>query len=216
MGNKVPLFNLWGKNYLSDWFCSYNKYAENIVEDYKIRSLIESLDKSYKWDLSSVYITRLANNVHIEIRSARPGVIIGKSGKDLDALRSRMMSVLPPRTELKIQINPIRKPEIDANCLAKKIAYDLSKGKQYKFLIKKYVAEAMRFGIKGVKIICSGRLGGVEIARKFALAQGSIPRHTIRADIDYAHAVAHTNSGLCGVKVWIHRGMRKDKEDATA
>ncbi|QEK38285.1 30S ribosomal protein S3 [Candidatus Cytomitobacter indipagum] len=215
MGNKVPLFNLWGKNYLSNWFCPYSKYSGNVIEDYKIRSLLNSMDKAYRWDMSSVHITRISNNIHIEIRAARPGIIIGKSGKDLEMLKSRISSVLPIRTELKIQVNPVKKPEIDAKCLAKKIAFDISKGKQYKFLIKKYIAEAMRFGIKGIKIICSGRLGGVEIARKFALAQGSVPRHTIRADIDYSLAVAETNSGLCGIKVWVHKGARKDNTDAT-
>ncbi|QEK38735.1 30S ribosomal protein S3 [Candidatus Cytomitobacter primus] len=208
MGNKVPLFNLWAKKYSSDWFCNYKSYAKNILEDEKIRSLMRSFDKAYRWDMSAVNIARLSNNIHIEIKAARPGIIIGKSGRDLDLLKDRIASALPETASLKIQVNPVRKPEMDAKCIAEKIAFDISKGKQYKFLIKRYVADAMRFGLKGIKIICSGRLGGVEIARKFAIAQGSVPRHTIRADIDYALAVAKTNSGLCGVKVWTYKGIR--------
>ncbi|USO00443.1 MAG: 30S ribosomal protein S3 [Alphaproteobacteria bacterium] len=209
MGNKVPLFNLWGGKYKSDWYANYKDYSKYVIEDAKIRSLLQAMNKVHGWGMSEVHVTRIANNIQLDIEASRPGVIIGKAGQDLEWLKARVSSILGPNINLKIQVNPIRKPEIDAQCLADKIAFDLCKGKRYKFLIKKYIGDAMRSGIKGIKVECSGRLGGVEIARQFKISEGSVPRQTIRADIDYALSASKTNSGLCGVKVWINKGVRK-------
>ncbi len=233
MGNKVALYDLWGKNYYVNWFCSYRKYAEYIIEDDKIRSLLKRLDSQYHWGISKIIIERISNEIKIEIIALKPGAIIGKTGTDLAILHDKIKAVISSmqlnthmsymqcvaknaenknnqvKPEIKIQVNPVRKPELDATSVAKKIAYDLSKGKQYKFLIKKYIADSMRFGAKGIKILCSGRLGGVEIARKFGIALGSVPRQTISANIDYASIGANTNSGICGVKVWIYKGSRR-------
>jgi len=206
MGNKVNLFNLWRRNYYSVWHSDYKLFGENIIKDHKIRSFLNKINRSNMWGLSSVSITRIDAKTHIEIKVEKPGIVIGKSGQGLDYMKSKL-SVLTGDA-ITVQVIPLRKPETDARSIANRIAYDLSKGKQYKFMIKKYMANAMsRPGIKGISVECSGRLGGVEIARVFKLSYGSVPRKTIRAHIDYALAESHTNSGICGVKVWINKGM---------
>ncbi len=231
MGNKVALYDLWAKNYKSKWSSSYGQYAFNLIEDEKIRSLLFKLDDYYGWGISKIIIER-SDVLAIEIAALKPGAIIGKTGADLAVIQERVKGILVDLRntnfphigkaglgknvqikksipEIKIQVNPIRKPEIDSASVAKKIAFDISKGKQYKFLIKRYIADCMRFGAKGIKVLCSGRLGGVEIARKFGLSQGSVPRQTISANIDYSCVASKTNSGLCGVKVWIYKGSRR-------
>ena len=208
MGNKVPLFNLWRGNYQSMWHFDYKSFPENIVKDYKIRSFLKSVNKSNSWGLAAIIISRVDSKTHIEIKAERPGVIIGKSGQDLEYLRGKLENLIGDA--IKIQVNPVRRPETDSQCIADKIAFDLSKGKQYKLLIKKYMSHAMsRPGIKGISVTCSGRLGGVEIARVFKLSYGSVPRKTMRAHIDYAFSASKTNSGLCGVKVWVNKGELK-------
>ncbi|MFH2004720.1 MAG: 30S ribosomal protein S3 [Bacteroidota bacterium] len=187
------------KTWLSRWYVDAKDFAATICADLKVRNFLEK--RLAAAGISRIEIERPARNARIVIFAARPGVIIGKSGKDVDDIRdqvSRMLGV-----PVQINIEEIRKPDLDAKLVAENIAAQLVKRITFRRAMKRAVSTAMRGGVQGIKICVSGRLGGAEIARTEWLREGRIPLHTLRANIDYGFAEAKTTYGIIGVKVWI-------------
>ncbi len=205
MGQKVnPIGIRLGivQDWTSTWYASTKDYADALCTDIKVREFIRK--KLAKAAVSRIQIERPARNARITIHSARPGVIIGKSGKDVDYLRdeiSRMIGM-----PVFINIAEIRKPELDALLVAEGIAAQLEKRIMFRRAMKRAVQSTMRLGAKGIKVNLAGRLGGAEIARTEWYREGRVPLHTFRADIDYAIARANTTYGVIGIKVWIFKG----------
>jgi small subunit ribosomal protein S3 len=184
------------------WFAR-KSYGKQILEDLFIRKFLdESLEKA---EISKIEIEKAGDNVRIIIHSARPGAIIGKRGQEIDYLRTQLISKLK-KNNIEISVQEVKSPELDATLVAKNIAAQLEKRGSYKKAMKKAAISAMKAGAKGIKICCAGRLHGAEIARTEWTRVGSIPLHTLRSDIDYGFAEAHTTYGKIGVKVWICRG----------
>ncbi|GKX34320.1 30S ribosomal protein S3 [Hoeflea sp. WL0058] len=186
----------------SRWFAEKGEYGALLQEDLKIR---EYLNKELKQAaISKIVIERPHKKCRISIHSARPGLIIGKKGADIEKLR-RKLSVMT-NAETHLNIVEVRKPEIDANLVAQSIAQQLERRVAFRRAMKRAVQSAMRLGAEGIRITCGGRLGGAEIARTEWYREGRVPLHTLRADIDYGTAEAHTAYGVCGIKVWIFKG----------
>lgn len=206
MGQKVnPIGMRLGINRTWDsrWFASASAYPKLLHEDFKIRDfLIEKLGKAAS--VAKIVIERPAKKAKVTIHSARPGVIIGKKGADIEKLRSEIAKMTD--AEVNLNIVEIRKPDIDAKLVANSIADQLERRIAFRRAMKRAVQSAMRGGALGIRINCSGRLGGAEIARMEWYREGRVPLHTMRADIDYGVATAFTTMGTCGVKVWIFRG----------
>jgi len=190
------------KDWSSKWYVNSKNYARILNEDIQARKYI--LQKLSNAAIGHIQIERPANNARIAIYTSRPGIIIGKKGKDVEDLKvglSRLMNV-----PVHITIEEIRKPELDATLVAQSIAQQLEKRVMFRRAIKRAVTNAMRLKAKGIKVKVSGRLGGAEIARTEGYHEGRVPLHTLRADIDYGTAEAHTTYGVIGVKVWIFKG----------
>ena len=160
--------------------------------------------------ISKVIIERAAKKLRLTIYSSRPGIIIGKKGADIESLKNKLTEM--SKLEVYLDIKEVRKPEVEAKLVAENIASQLEKRISFRRAMKKAVQSSMRLGVKGVKIVCSGRLGGAEIARTEKYHEGSVPLHTLRSDIDYATAEAETTYGICGIKVWINRGEILSKD----
>ncbi len=186
----------------SRWFAEKGEYGDLLQEDLKIREYLTSELKQAA--ISKVVIERPHKKCRISIHSARPGLIIGKKGADIEKLR-RKLSVMT-NSETHLNIVEVRKPEIDATLVAQSIAQQLERRVAFRRAMKRAVQSAMRLGAEGIRITCGGRLGGAEIARTEWYREGRVPLHTLRADIDYGTAEAHTAYGVCGVKVWIFKG----------
>lgn len=205
MGQKVnPIGFRLGINRTWDsrWFATADNYADQLHEDLKLRKYLES--KLRQAGLSKIVIERPAKRARITIHTARPGVVIGKKGADIETLRAEL--VKQTGGDVSLNIVEIRKPEIDANLIAENIAQQLERRIAFRRAMKRAVQSAMRLGAKGIRINCGGRLGGAEIARTEWYREGQVPLHTLRADIDYGTATAHTTYGTCGVKVWVYKG----------
>jgi small subunit ribosomal protein S3 len=205
MGQKVnPIGFRLGINRTWDsrWYANKRDYAGLLHEDLELRKLLRS--RLQQAGLSKVVIERPAKRARITIHTARPGVVIGKKGADIEGLRGE----LAKRTggDVSLNIVEIRKPELDATLIADNIAQQLMRRIAFRRAMKRAVQSAMRLGAEGIKITCSGRLGGAEIARTEWYREGQVPLHTLRADIDYGTATAMTTYGACGVKVWVYRG----------
>ncbi len=186
----------------SRWFAEKGEYGELLQEDLKIRDyLINELKQAA---ISKVVIERPHKKCRVSIHSARPGLIIGKKGADIEKLR-RKLSVMT-NSETHLNIVEVRKPETDATLVAQSIAQQLERRVAFRRAMKRAVQSAMRLGAEGIRITCGGRLGGAEIARTEWYREGRVPLHTLRADIDYGTAEAHTAYGVCGIKVWIFKG----------
>ncbi|MDR3550171.1 MAG: 30S ribosomal protein S3 [Candidatus Babeliales bacterium] len=184
------------------WF-SRNSYGKLALEDLQIRKFLETtLEKA---EISRIEIEKAGDNVRIIIHSARPGAVIGKRGQEIDYLRTQLIARLK-KTNVEISVQEIKVPELDATIVAKNIADQLEKRGSYKKAMKKAALSAMKAGAKGIKVCCAGRLNGAEIARTEWTRVGSIPLHTLRADIDYGVAEALTTYGKIGIKVWICKG----------
>jgi small subunit ribosomal protein S3 len=190
----------------SRWFARRQNYAQMLLEDLEIRKYIERNLSSA--EISSVEIEKAGDNMRVIIHSARPGVVIGKKGQEIDTLRKELGRLLK-RDNVEVSVQEVKNPELDATLIAKSIAEQLEKRASFKKVMKKAATSAMKAGARGIKIRCSGRLGGAEIARDEWLRVGSVPLHTLRADISYALAEAHTTYGRIGVKVWVDRGEYK-------
>ena len=185
----------------SRWFAKKN-YSELLHEDLMIRKVLKK--KLFQAGISKIEIERAANKVKVNIYSARPGLIIGKKGSGVDQLRADVASLT--KNELLLNVLEVRKPEIDATLVSESIAGQLEKRVAFRRAMKKAMATAIKMGVKGIKVRCSGRLGGAEIARTEGYSEGSIPLHTLRADIDFGTAEASTTYGLIGIKTWIYKG----------
>jgi len=189
------------KTWSSRWY-SKKDYAKLLHEDLEIKKYIE--EKLATASISKVIIERAAKKLRLTIYSSRPGIIIGKKGADIESLKNKLTEM--SKLEVYLDIKEVRKPEVEAKLVAENIATQLEKRISFRRAMKKAVQSSMRLGAKGVKVVCSGRLGGAEIARTEKYHLGSVPLHTLRSDIDYATAEAETTYGICGIKVWINRG----------
>ena len=186
----------------SRWYAEGKNYAQLLEEDLKIRKfVVETLPQAA---ISKVVIERPAKVCRVSIYAARPGVIIGKKGADIEKLRSQLAKMTD--SDVKLNIVEIRKPEIDAKLVAQGIADQLIRRVAFRRAMKRAMQSAMRLGAEGIKVVCGGRLGGAEIARVEQYREGRVPLHTLRANIDYAEAEALTTYGIIGIKVWVFKG----------
>ena len=197
IGNRLGIIKTWD----SRWFAGKN-YSDQLLEDISIRRTLK--EKLFHAGISKIEIERAGQNMRVIIHTARPGIIIGKKGVEVEKLRKDLKDMTGK--EVSIDIKEIRKPEIDAQLVAENVALQLEKRIAFRRAMKKSVASALRFGTLGVKISCSGRLAGAEIARSEWYREGRVPLHTFRADIDYGFARAKTTYGVIGVKVWMYHG----------
>ena len=205
MGQKVnPVGFRLGINRTWDsrWYASKLNYADLLHEDLELRSFLNK--RLQQAGLSKVVIERPAKRARVTIHTARPGVVIGKKGADIEVLRGELAK--KTGGDVSLNIVEIRKPEIDAKLIAENIAQQLERRIAFRRAMKRAVQSAVRLGAKGIRINCAGRLGGAEIARTEWYREGQVPLHTLRADIDYGTAEAMTTYGICGVKVWVYRG----------
>lgn len=215
MGQKVnPIGLRLGivKTWESKWYAGKN-YADYILEDYNIRKFIKK--KLYHAGISRIEIERSSERAKLRIYTSRPGIVIGKKGSEIALLKKSIENMLGRNKipkEILIDIQEVRKPEIDAQLVAENVALQIERRVAFRRAMKRAVSSAMRFGAKGVKIICSGRLGGAEMARTEWYREGRVPLHTLRADIDYGFIEANTTYGIIGVKVFIFKGeiLKKD------
>jgi small subunit ribosomal protein S3 len=215
MGQKVhPIGMRLGivKDWSSRWYAPSKDFANTLCADIKVREFLR--EKLAAAGISRIQIDRPARNAKITVYTARPGVIIGKSGKEIEVLRDEINKIL--KVPVHISIEEVRKPELDAKLVADTIAQQLEKRVMFRRAMKRAVTTAMRLGAKGIKICVSGRLGGAEIARSEWYREGRVPLHTLRADIDYGLGEAFTTYGVIGVKVWIFKGEVLDKEQGEA
>ena len=211
MGQKVnPISLRLGiiKGWDSNWYGG-KSFADNIVEDHKIRKYL--LARITKGGISKVVIERTLKRITLTIHTARPGVVIGKGGSEVDKLKEELKKITGK--ELQINIFEIKRPELDAVLVGESIAQQLKARISYRRAMKQAIASAMRVGALGIKIKCAGRLGGAEMARTEQYKEGAIPLHTLRADIDYAVSEAQTVYGKIGIKVWIFKGLVFGKRD---
>ena len=211
MGQKVnPIGFRVGINrdWESIWFAKKQNYGKFLIEDYKIRKYIKK--NIVNSGVSQIIIERTNKKCIISIHTSRPGFVIGKKGSDVDKIKKNLAKI--SSTEISLNIKEIKKPELNSYLVAENIAQQLVKRIAYRRAMKRAMQSALRLGAKGIKVSISGRLGGNEIARTEWLREGSIPSHTLRADIDYAEAEALTTYGIIGIKVWIYKGEIFTKE----
>ncbi|WP_199610950.1 30S ribosomal protein S3 [Flocculibacter collagenilyticus] len=190
------------KPWVSTWYASTKEFPEHLHGDHKVRQFLTSKLKSAS--VSKIVIERPAKSIRVTIHTARPGVVIGKKGEDVEKLRQHVSKLTGVPAQ--INISEVRKPELDAQLVADGIASQLERRVMFRRAMKRSVQNAMRLGAKGIKVEVSGRLGGAEIARSEWYREGRVPLHTLRADIDYATSEALTTYGIIGVKVWIFKG----------
>lgn len=197
IGLRVGIIRGWDSN----WY-ERKSYATKLKEDNKLRAYIRN--RLTKAGISRIVIDRTSKNIIVNIHTSRPGVVIGKSGKEITQLEQELKTV--SNKEVKVQISEIKRPELDAYLVAENIANQIENRVSYRRAMKMAITAAMRMGAEGIRIMCSGRLAGAEIARAEQYKEGRIPLHTLRADIDYAQGRAETIYGSIGIKVWICRG----------
>ncbi len=218
MGQKVnPIGIRLGitRDWSSRWYADQRTFPHYIAMDYKIREFLKK--KLKEASVSKILIERPARKAHITIHTARPGVVIGKKGEDIESLRTQVAQLLKmPVNDVRINIAEIRKPELDAKLVAEGIAQQLERRVMFRRAMKRSVQNTMRLGALGIKVQVAGRLNGGEIARTEWTREGRVPLHTFRADIDYALAEAMTTYGVIGVKVWIFRGEVFDRQEIAA
>ncbi|MBT8365616.1 30S ribosomal protein S3 [Desulfosarcina sp.] len=213
MGQKVnPISLRLGivKTWESRWFAG-KKYADYIFEDYQIRKFIK--EKLHHAGVAKIEIERSTRRVRLRIFTARPGIVIGKKGSEIEKLKKQLEGRVSQ--EVLIDIQEVRKPEVDAQLVAENVAMQIERRVAFRRAMKRGVSSAMRFGAQGVKIICSGRLGGAEMARTEWYREGRVPLHTLRADIDYGTTEARTTYGIVGIKVFVFHGeiLKKDQAE---
>ncbi len=205
MGQKVNPIGLRlgiNRTWDSRWYANSSEYGPMLHEDFKIREELMKLLKQAA--VSKIIVERPHKKCRVTIHSARPGVVIGKKGADIDKLRKQISQMT--KSEVALNIVEVRKPEVDATLVADSIAQQLERRVAFRRAMKRAVQSAMRLGAEGIKIVAAGRLGGAEIARVEWYREGRVPLHTLRADVDYGVATAHTAYGTCGIKVWIFKG----------
>ena len=201
------------RDWESKWFANKKDYQDLLHEDLKIRNYV--LRRLKDAAVASVDIERAANRINVIINTAKPGIVIGKGGTEVDALRNRLNELTGKRVH--ISISEIKSPDLSAQLVAENIAVQLERRVSFRRAMKQAIQRTLRSGAKGIRVQVSGRLGGAEIARTEGYSEGTVPLHTLRADIDYALAEAHTTYGRIGVKVWIYRGEilpQRSRKDA--
>ncbi len=206
IGLRLGIVKTWESRWYSD-----KKYAEYIFEDYELRRFIKK--KLKHAGIAKIEIERSSKRIRLRIHAARPGIIIGKKGSEIELLKKELEKKIS--REVLIDIQEVRKTETDAQLVAENVAQQLEKRVAFRRAMKRGIASAMRFGAEGIKIICAGRLGGAEMARTEVYKEGRIPLHTLRADIDYGIVTARTTYGAIGVKVFIFKGEILKDEKAT-
>ena len=205
MGQKVhPIGFRLGitKQHTSNWYAEKSLYTENLLKDIEVREYLSS--KLAHASVSRIEIERTADNARVNIHTARPGVVIGKKGEDIDRMREEVTRMM--RIPVTLSIQEIRKPDLDAKLLADNVAQQLERRVMFRRAMKRAVQNCMRQGALGVKIRVAGRLGGAEIARAEWQKEGRVPLHTLRADVDFGLSVAKTTYGIIGVKAWVFKG----------
>ena len=208
-GLRVGIIKSWD----TQWYADKKDFAKNLKEDYEIRNFIKK--KYYAASISRIAIERAASRVVVTIFTGKPGVLIGKAGSEIEVIKKDLSKLTNGKTVV-INVTEVRKPDSDAQLVAEGVAQQLEKRMSFRRAMKQAIGRAMRSGVKGVKMMVSGRLDGAEIARCEQYHEGSIPLQTLRADIDYGFAEAHTTFGTIGVKVWIYKGEilgRRAKEE---
>ena len=205
ISNRIGITRGWDSNWIG------GNYAEKIAEDFEIRKYLTN--RLAKASLSRIVIERTLKLITVTIQAARPGVIIGKGGQEVDKLKEELKKVT--KKDVQINIYEVKRPETDANIVADSIARQIEGRVSYRRAIKMAIATAMRVGAEGIKVQISGRVGGAEMARSEMFKEGRTPLHTFRADIDYALAIASTKVGCLGIKVWICNGEKYGKQDLT-
>ncbi|MBW8904542.1 MAG: 30S ribosomal protein S3 [Betaproteobacteria bacterium] len=201
------------KNWSSRWYANTKNFAPMLAEDIKVREFLKR--KLAHASVGRVLIERPAKDARITIFSARPGVVIGKKGEEIEALKAELRRIMGVQ-QVHVNIEEIRKPEIDAQLIADSIAQQLEKRIMFRRAMKRAMQNAMRLGAQGIKIMSAGRLNGIEIARTEWYREGRVPLHTLRADIDYGQGEAKTNYGVIGIKCWVYKGEMAPKGDAQA
>ncbi|MDD3275481.1 MAG: 30S ribosomal protein S3 [Kiritimatiellales bacterium] len=208
MGQKVNPIGLRiavNKNWRSRWFAGKKEFADLLQEDIAIREAV--LKRLKDASISNVFIERYANRVRVTIRTARPGLVIGRKGEDIEKLREQLSKMT--KKEVYIEIDEVKSPDLDAKLVAEGIALQLERRVSHRRAMKRAIQMAMDTGADGIKVLAGGRLGGAEISRSESYKEGRIPLHTLRADIDYGTATARTVAGAIGIKVWI---CKKDEK----
>jgi small subunit ribosomal protein S3 len=218
MGQKVhPIGIRLGitREWTSKWYANSQTFPDFVEQDHRVRTFLQR--KLKEASVSRIHIERPAKKANITIHTARPGIVIGKKGEDIEKLRNEVATLLSmPLHDVRINIAEIRKPELDALLVAEGIAQQLERRVQFRRAMRRAVTNTMRIGAAGIKVRVSGRLNGAEIARSEWYREGRVPLHTLRADIDYGLAEAKTTYGVIGVKVWICRGEVFDSAEAEA
>ena len=210
MGQKVHPYGFrlgYNKNWQSRWF-SKKEYASFVFEDHKIRTFVKKL--LYSAGISRIEIERFGGKIRLILSTARPGIVIGRKGAEIEKLRGDLKKKFG--REFTLEVNEIRRPEIESQLVAENIAMQLERRVAFRRAMKRTVTMARKFGAEGIKVTCSGRLAGAEIARTEWYRDGRVPLQTLRADIDFGFAEAHTTYGLIGIKVWVYKGEILDKE----
>ena len=208
MGQKVNPIGLRiavNKNWRSRWFAGKKEFADLLQEDIRIREVVQTRLKDA--GLSNVFIERYANRVRVTIRTARPGLVIGRKGEDIERLREQLGVMT--KKEVYIEIDEVKQPDLDAKLVAENIALQLERRVSFRRAMKRAIQMAMDTGAEGIKVMAGGRLGGAELSRTESYKEGKIPLHTLRANIDYGVATARTVAGAIGIKVWI---CKKDEK----
>lgn len=200
------------KNWKSQWFADKRNYSNLLLEDIRIRKYIKK--NLAQAAISDIEIERASNRIRITIHTARPGIIIGRRGSEIDRLRDELQEMT--QKELFIDVRELNQPNANAQLIAENIAFQLEKRIPFRRAMKRAVQSAMDAGIEGIKVICKGRLGGAEIARSEKYKEGKIPLQTLRADIDYGFSEAFTTYGTIGVKVWVYKGEIIPKKESKA
>ena len=217
MGQKVhPIGIRLGitKEWASKWYADTQTYPEFVKQDHKVRQFLQKRLRDAS--VSRVHIERPAKKANITIHTARPGIVIGKKGEDIEKLRTEVSCLLDmPLQDVRLNIAEIRKPELDAQLVAEGIAQQLERRVQFRRAMRRAVTNTMRVGAQGIKVKVSGRLNGAEIARSEWYREGRVPLHTLRADIDYGLAESKTTYGIIGVKVWVFRGEVFESAEAS-
>ena len=199
------------RDWNSKWYAGTKNYADNLASDIRLRAHIKK--RLAHAAVSSVVIQRPTRDVNVRIHTARPGIVIGKKGEDIERIAQELTRLAGQKVH--VSVEEVRKPEIDAVLVAENICQQLEKRILFRRAMKRAVTNAMRLGAQGIKIMCAGRLNGAEIARTEWYREGRVPLHTLRAEIDYGNAEAHTTYGVVGVKVWIFKGEVFAKTDGT-
>ncbi len=197
IGLRLGITRSWESNWYAD-----KDYAKYLIEDQKIRKFLKK--RLYHAGVSKIHIARTGDKVRIKIYTARPGIVIGKKGIEIESVKKDLDRLV--QRKVMVDIQEVRRPEADAQLVAENVAMQLERRVAFRRAMKKAVNIALKFGAKGIKIACSGRLGGAEMARREWTREGRVPLHTLRADIDYGFAEATTTYGIIGVKVWIFNG----------